>query len=52
MAASVATNESKVAMSGQIMPAPLAMPSTVKGRSCSRLLTMWILGTVSVVIIA
>src|SRR6266581_233319 len=50
-AASVATNPSMVAMSGRIMPAPLAIPVTVTPRLSSRARCDRALGTVSVVMI-
>ena len=46
--ASVRTNASMVAMSGSIMPTPLATPTTRAGPACCTA----VLGTVSVVIMA
>ncbi len=50
--ASVATNASIVAMSGWIMPEPLAMPVTVTGTPSSVMRRDAPFGTVSVVMIA
>src|SRR5713226_1936878 len=50
-AASVATNPSMVAMSGRVMPAPLAIPVTVTPGLSSRARCDRALGTVSVVMI-
>ena len=52
IAASVATKASMVAMSGWIMPAPLAMPVTVTGLSPTRTRRDAALATVSVVMMA
>jgi hypothetical protein len=50
--ASVKTNDSMVAMSGAIMPAPLAMPQIVTSALPSRTVAAAPLGNVSVVMIA
>ena len=50
--ASVKTNDSMVAMSGAIMPAPLAMPQMVTGVAPSRTMAAAPFGNVSVVMIA
>ncbi len=52
MAASVKTKESMVAMSGAIMPAPLAMPAMVTSTPSIFTLAVASLGKVSVVMIA
>ncbi len=52
IAASVKTKESMVAMSGAIMPAPLAMPQMVTAVPPSRAIAAAPLGNVSVVMIA
>src|SRR5262249_60700214 len=50
--ASVNTKDSKVAMSGAIIPAPLAMPHTVTSAVPSRAMAAAPLGKVSVVMMA
>src|SRR5262249_13882316 len=50
--ASVKTKDNKVAMSGAIMPAPLAMPQMVTGAVPSRVMAAAPLGNVSVGMIA
>ena len=50
--ASVKTKDSMVAMSGAIMPAPLAMPQMVTGVPPSRAIAAAPFGNVSVVMIA
>src|SRR5262249_4996370 len=52
IAASVNTNDSIVAMSGAIMPAPLAMPQIVTGVAPNRTIAAAPFGNVSVVMIA
>ena len=48
----MATNASRVAISGAIMPAPLAIPVTVTGVPPIDTVTALVLGTVSVVMMA
>ncbi len=50
--ASVKTKDNKVAMSGAIMPAPLAIPQTVIGTAPNRAMAAAPLGNVSVVMMA